>query len=120
MEPARTVPEDFPTEGVELSYFLVVSDYARALASYRDVLGTTVVRELPGTLGFLNFRGSQILLSATGSPTKDTPLVTFVSPPDLEQRHRRTDHPGAGLLGCLRCVALPRSRVHHSARRVGR
>ena len=82
MEPARTVPDDFPTEGVELSYFLVVSDYARALAFYRDVLGATVVRELPGTLGFLNFRGSQILLSAPGSPTKDTPLVTFVSPPD--------------------------------------
>ena len=71
MEPARTVPDDFPTEGVELSYFLVVSDYARALAFYRDVLGATVVHELPGTLGFLNFRGSQILLSAPGGPTKD-------------------------------------------------
>jgi catechol 2,3-dioxygenase-like lactoylglutathione lyase family enzyme len=82
MEHARTVPDDFPTEGVELSYFLVVSDYARALAFYRDVLGATVVRELPGTLGFLNFRGSQILLSAPGGLTKDKPLVTFVSPPD--------------------------------------
>ena len=49
MEHARTVPDDFPTDGVELSYFLVVSDYARALAFYRDVLGATVVRELPGT-----------------------------------------------------------------------
>src|SRR5260370_4782337 len=82
MEHARTVPDDFPTDGVELSYFLVVSDYARALAFYRDVLGATVVRELPGTLGFLNFRGSQILLSAPGSPTKDKPLVTYLSPPD--------------------------------------
>lgn len=73
MEHARTVPDDFPTDGVELSYFLVVSDYARALAFYRDVLGATVVRELPGTLGFLNFRGSQILLSAPGGLTKDQP-----------------------------------------------
>ena len=73
MEHARTVPDDFPTEGVELSYFLVVSDYARALAFYRDVLGATVVRELPGILGFLNFRGSQILLSAPGGLTKDKP-----------------------------------------------
>ena len=73
MEHSRTVPDDFPTEGVELSYFLVVSDYARALAFYRDVLGATVVRELPGTLGFLNFRGSQILLSAPGGFTKDKP-----------------------------------------------
>ena len=73
MEQARTVPDDFPTDGVELSCFLVVSDYARSLAFYRDVLGATVVRELPGTLGFLNFGGSQILLSAPGSPTKDKP-----------------------------------------------
>jgi catechol 2,3-dioxygenase-like lactoylglutathione lyase family enzyme len=73
MEHARTVPDDFPTDGVELSYFLVVSDYARALAFYRDVLGAAVVRELPGTLGFLNFRGSQILLSAPGGLTKDKP-----------------------------------------------
>jgi len=71
MEQTRTVPDDFPTDGVELSYFLVVSDYARALAFYRDVLGATVVRELAGTLGFLNFRGSQILLSAPGGLTKD-------------------------------------------------
>ncbi len=73
MEHARTVPDDFPTDGVELSYFLVVSDYARALAFYRDVLGAMVVRELPGTLGFLNFRGSQILLSVPGGHTKDKP-----------------------------------------------
>ena len=73
MDQARTIPDDFPTEGVELSCFLVVSDYARSLAFYRDVLGATVVRELPGTLGFLNFRGSQILLSASSGSTKDKP-----------------------------------------------
>lgn len=73
MEKERTVPDDFPRDGVELSYFLVVNDYARALAFYRDVLGATVVRELPGTLCFLNFRGSQILLSAPGGPTKTKP-----------------------------------------------
>src|SRR5205085_12610408 len=73
MDQARTVPDDFPTDGVELSCFLVVSDYARALAFYRDVLGATVVRELPGTLCFLNFRGSQILLSVPFGSTKDQP-----------------------------------------------
>ena len=71
MEKDAACPNDFPTDGVELRCFLVVSDYARSLAFYRDVLGATVVRELPGTLGFLNFRGSQILLSAPGSLTKD-------------------------------------------------
>ncbi len=45
MEKARTVPDDFPTDGVELSY---ENQACR-----------------------------------------------------LEQRHRRTDHAGAGLLGCL-------------------
>ena len=73
MDQARSVPDDFPTEGVELSCFLVVSDYVRALAFYRDVLGATVVRELPGTLCVLNFRSSQILLSAPFGPTKDQP-----------------------------------------------
>jgi catechol 2,3-dioxygenase-like lactoylglutathione lyase family enzyme len=71
MDQARTVPDDFPTDGVELSCFLVVSDYARALAFYRDVLGATVVRELPEALCFLNFRGSQILLSAPFGPRSD-------------------------------------------------
>ena len=74
MEQARTVPDDFPTDGVELSHFLVVSDYARSLAFYRDVLGAAVVRELPGTLCVLNFRGSQILLSAPFDPTEDKPV----------------------------------------------
>jgi catechol 2,3-dioxygenase-like lactoylglutathione lyase family enzyme len=86
MEPARTVPDDFPTEGVELSCFLVVSDYARALAFYRDVLGATVVRELPGTLGFLNFRGSQILLSARGGSTKDQPADANLAIGELTMR----------------------------------
>ena len=50
-----TATNDFPTADVELRHLLVVSDYARSLAFYRDVLGATVVREFPGTLCFLNF-----------------------------------------------------------------
>ena len=42
METATT----FPTAGVELKYLLVVSDYTRSLAFYRDVLGATIVREI--------------------------------------------------------------------------
>jgi catechol 2,3-dioxygenase-like lactoylglutathione lyase family enzyme len=45
-----TAQHDFPTAGVELRHLLVVSDYARQLSFYRDVLGATVVREFPGTL----------------------------------------------------------------------
>ena len=79
-----TSTHDFPTAGVELRHLLVVSDYARSLAFYRDVLGATVVREFPGTLCFLNFGGSQILLTVSGGPTQDKPTVTFAPPADAD------------------------------------
>jgi catechol 2,3-dioxygenase-like lactoylglutathione lyase family enzyme len=75
---------DFPTTGVELRHLLVVSDYARSLAYYRDVLGATVVREFPGTLCFLSFGGSQILLTVPGDPTQDKPTVIFAPPTDAD------------------------------------
>ena len=77
-----TSSNDFPTAGVELRHLLVVRDYARSLAFYRDVLGAKVVREFSGTLCFLNFGGSQILLTVPGGPTKDKPAVTFAPPAD--------------------------------------
>ncbi len=77
------LPNDFPTDGVELRCFLVVSDYTRSLAFYRDVLGARVLRELAGTLCFLSFAGSQILLSAQGGSMKDTPAV--IDPPLLDR-----------------------------------
>ena len=80
-----TAQHDFPTAGVELRHLLVVSDYARSVAFYRDVLGATVVREFPGTLCFLNFGGSQILLTVPGGPTQDKPTVTFASPTDPDR-----------------------------------
>ncbi len=80
-----TSTHDFPTADVELRHLLVVSDYARSLAFYRDVLGATVVREFPGTLCFLNFGGSQILLTVPGGPTQDKPTVTFASLADVDR-----------------------------------
>jgi catechol 2,3-dioxygenase-like lactoylglutathione lyase family enzyme len=73
---------DFPTDGVELRCFLVVSNYARSLAFYRDVLGARVLRELPGTLCELRFAGSQILLSAPFGSRPDNPAATDPPPPD--------------------------------------
>ncbi len=61
----------FPTNGVELRCFLVVNNYARALAFYRGVLGATVVHELAGTLCELRFAGSLILLLAPFRPQSD-------------------------------------------------
>jgi lactoylglutathione lyase len=84
MEKDAAFSNDFPTDGVALRCFLVVSDYTRSLAFYRDVLGATVMREFPGTLCFLSFAGSQILLSAPFGSTKDKPAVT--DPPPLDRK----------------------------------
>src|SRR5258708_20872259 len=84
MEKEAAFPNDFPTDGVELRCFLVVSNYTRSWAFYRDVLGATVMRELPGTLCCLSFAGGQILLSAPFGSTKDKPAVT--DPPSLDHK----------------------------------
>ncbi len=75
----------FLTSGVRLMHLIVISDYDRALAFYRDVLGATLVREMPGTLAFLDFAGGRLLLSVPGGPTPDKPTVTFAPPatPDI-------------------------------------
>ena len=64
MEKETPLQPSFPADGVELSCFLMVNNYARALAFYRDVLGATPVYEFAGTLCELRFGGSRILLSA--------------------------------------------------------
>src|SRR5260370_16199806 len=83
MEKEAALPNDFPTDGVELRCFLVVSDYTRSLAFYRDVLGARVLRELAGTLCFLSFAGSQILLSAPFGSRSDQPVMS--DPPPLDR-----------------------------------
>ncbi len=102
-----TSSNDFPTAGVELRHLLVVSDYARSLAFYRDVLGATVVREFPGTLGFLSFGGSQILLTVPGGPTQDKPTVTFASPTDPD---RVTSEMAIRVPNCSAAYEVLRSR----------
>jgi catechol 2,3-dioxygenase-like lactoylglutathione lyase family enzyme len=81
MEKAMT----FPTAAVELKYLLVVSDYARSLTFYRDVLGATLVREISDTLCFLSFGGGEILLTVAGGPTQDKPTLTFAPPTDPDR-----------------------------------
>jgi catechol 2,3-dioxygenase-like lactoylglutathione lyase family enzyme len=73
---------DFQTDGVELRYFLVANNYARALAFYRDVLGAQVLHELAWILCELRFAGSQILLSVPFRSRSDKPNVPDPPPPD--------------------------------------
>jgi catechol 2,3-dioxygenase-like lactoylglutathione lyase family enzyme len=76
MEKKTPLQTSFPMEGVELRCVLVVRDYARALAFYREVLGATVIHELAPTLCELRFAGSQILLVAPSNK----PAATDPSP----------------------------------------
>ncbi len=82
MEKESLLPPSFPTDGVELRCFLVVNNYARTLAFYRDVLGARVLHELAGTLCELRFAGSRILLSAPFRSRPDKPNVPNPPPPD--------------------------------------
>ena len=79
-----TSTNNFPTTGVELRYLLVVSDYARSLAFYRDVLGATIVRQISDVLCLLSLGGSELLLTVGGGPTRDKPTVSFAPPTDSE------------------------------------
>jgi catechol 2,3-dioxygenase-like lactoylglutathione lyase family enzyme len=71
---------NFPTEGMELTRILVVSDMGRSLPFYRDVLGATVFREYGGTSVVLSFLDNWLLLVTGGGPTPDKPTVTFAPP----------------------------------------
>jgi catechol 2,3-dioxygenase-like lactoylglutathione lyase family enzyme len=75
----------FPSEGMELTHILVVSDLERARTFYRDVLGAEVYREYGGTSVVLNFQGAWLLLVTGGGPTEDKPTVTFAHPTDPDR-----------------------------------
>jgi lactoylglutathione lyase len=75
---------EFPTEGMEVTLLLVVSDLGRARDFYRDVLGAELHREYGGTSAVFRFLGNWLLLVTGGEPTKDKPSVTFAPPADPE------------------------------------
>jgi catechol 2,3-dioxygenase-like lactoylglutathione lyase family enzyme len=74
--------EEFPNEGVELTFLRVVSDLDRSVRFYRDVLGATLTRTYGGNSAVLRFQGSWLLLVTSGGPTADKPTVTFEVPAD--------------------------------------
>jgi catechol 2,3-dioxygenase-like lactoylglutathione lyase family enzyme len=76
---------EFPTDGVELTHLLVVSDLERSRWFYRDVLGATIYREYGGTSCVLQFQGTWLLLVTGGPPTPDKPTVTFAPPSDPDR-----------------------------------
>ncbi len=77
--------QNFPTEGVELTHILVVSDIERSKQFYSDILGAEIYREYGGTSCVLSFQGSWLLLVTGGEPTDDKPEVYFSKPVDINQ-----------------------------------
>lgn len=70
----------FPTDDMELTRLLVVSDLERSRAWYTDVLGASLYREYGGTSCVLQLLGQWLLLVTGGGPTDDKPTVSFVTP----------------------------------------
>jgi len=92
----------FPTDATDLTRLLVVTDLARSVAWYRDVLGAEVVGEYGGTSAVLRFVGAWLLLVTGGDPTADKPTVTMAAPTD-------PDRASADLI-----VAVPDCRAAHA------
>lgn len=77
--------ETFPTEDMELTRLLVVSDVNRSRDWYANVLGATVYREYGGTSCVLQILGHWVLLVTGGDPTEDKPTVIFTPPDDPDR-----------------------------------
>jgi catechol 2,3-dioxygenase-like lactoylglutathione lyase family enzyme len=71
---------EFPTDGMELTHIVVVSDLDHSRHFYHDILGATLHSEYGGTSIVFNFAGSWLLVVTGGGPTADKPDVEFVPP----------------------------------------
>jgi catechol 2,3-dioxygenase-like lactoylglutathione lyase family enzyme len=76
------MPEAFPTDDMEVTRLLVVSDMDRARDWYTRVLGADLYREYGGTSCVLQLLGGWLLLVTGGGSTEDMPGVTFAPPDD--------------------------------------
>lgn len=70
----------FPSENMELTHILVVSEMERSKVFYTEILGAEVYREYGGTSCVLSFLGNWLLLVTGGGPTKDKPGIIFSAP----------------------------------------
>ena len=77
--------DGFPTADMPITHILVVSDIARSLAWYRDVLGAALDREYGGTSAVFSFNGAWLLVVTGGEPTPDKPETRFTPPDDFNR-----------------------------------
>ena len=92
----------FPADATDLTRLLVITDLARSVTWYRDVLGAEVIGEYGGTSAVLRFVGSWLLIVTGGEPTADKPTVSMAAPAD-------PDRASAELI-----VAVPDCRAAHA------
>ena len=71
---------EFPSEGMELTNILVVTDIEKSKAFYQDILGAKIYLEYCGTSCVFNFQGNWLLLVIGGEPTNDKPDISFSAP----------------------------------------
>ncbi|MEX2275477.1 MAG: VOC family protein [Actinomycetota bacterium] len=70
----------FPTEGMETTRLLVVSEIDRSRDWYTQVLGADLYGEYGGTSCVLQLAGAWLLIVTGGEPTQDKPTVTMTPP----------------------------------------
>ncbi|GGP31874.1 VOC family protein [Streptomyces melanogenes] len=74
----------FPTEDMEMTRLLVVSDVAASRQWYEEVLGAHVDRAYESSC-VLRMLGGWLLLVPGGDPTEDKPTVTMAPPTDPDR-----------------------------------
>ena len=75
----------FPADATDLTRLLVVTDLARSVAWYREILGADLVGEYGGTSAVFRLVGSWLLLVTGGEPTADKPTVRMGAPSDPDE-----------------------------------
>ncbi len=67
-----------------LAHFVVADDVPATARFYSEILGGTIVREIPGGPTIIQPANGWIIINNGGGPTPDKPTVTLEQPQDLE------------------------------------
>lgn len=68
-----------------LTHFVVADDVPATARFYSEILGGTIVREIPGGPTIIQLANGWIIINNGGGPTPDKPTVTLEQPQDLER-----------------------------------
>jgi methylmalonyl-CoA/ethylmalonyl-CoA epimerase len=83
---------------------LTVTDVARAVAFYRDVLGMKLLFEVPN-MGFFDCDGVRLMISGSEKPDEHYGSVIYFKVPDIQQAYASLSERGALFEGNPHLVA---------------